>query len=72
MTITVVSESVTVTDVDLISITDAVEDSDLGGYTREIRVYGEAASGVRPLIFTLRVNGDTSTQIAMTAPIQTF
>lgn len=70
-TIETIQQIVKVTGVELLTITDAVEDGD--AFTREVRAYGEAGEGgTRPLLFTLRVSGSSAEKISLTAPAQTF
>lgn len=76
MTISTTQQSVTVTKIGSVVITDTVEDEDDEGntiYVREVRVYNEAAgSATMTLQFTLRLTGDTANAIELQAPMQTF
>lgn len=73
MTISTIQQSVEVSDVDLVVITEATEDTENSVWVREIRAYDVAASnGAQTLLFTLRLTATTEDGIALTAPAQTF
>lgn len=73
MSITITAQSVEVTDIGSVQITDIVESEDEDQntiYVREIRVY---TSDVSPkLVFTLKLVGATENIVELQAPAQTF
>ena len=68
MAIETVSQSVTVSEVGDVVVTDIQQDG--GVYVREVRVFGipKTEGGNVPLVFVLRVEGETRNTIEFTAP----
>jgi hypothetical protein len=68
MSITTLSQTIEVTDVQDVVVTDAETDTETGDFVREIRILG--ADQVP--IFTLRIAADDREKINVTAPEQQF
>ena len=72
MTISTLQQITEVTEVDSVTISEIVQDSE-GLFVREIRTYGpDDGGGTRPLLFTLRLSGATADKVTLNAPAQTF
>jgi hypothetical protein len=74
MPINTIQQSTEVSEVDLLSVSATVHDDVNSVYVREFKAFGPAdqTSGVRPLLFTLRLTAATAEALALQAPIQTF
>lgn len=68
MTVTTLNQTVLITDVEDVVVTDAEVDQETGDHVREIRILGPANVPV----FTLRVASDDRAKINVTAPEQEF
>ena len=67
--ITTTHQTVRVTGVTSVTVTEPEFDADLNAYVRELRVSVDEAAAP---VFVLRIEGDTQQAIALTAPEQRF
>lgn len=74
MAITTIQQACEVSGVGIITVSDVVHDDDNDVWVREFKSFGPAdvASGVRPLLFTLRLTAPTAEALSLTAPVQTY
>jgi hypothetical protein len=72
MAITTLQQATEVTGVGTTTLSEVVRDEPNDVYVRELKVLGDPVSGVRPLMFTLRLTAPTAEALAFVAPIQTF
>ena len=71
MSIETIKQTIEITGVLAITITDVVEDVNEGVYVREIRVHGVGGAQA-PAFFSLRLVGAQAADVAIIAPEQTF
>jgi len=64
-------QTIKVTNVGKITVTDRVEDEDNSVWVREIRIDGTVADG-SPRVFVLRLEGEDEDSIRIDAPLQGF
>lgn len=74
MAITTIQQATEVTDVGLTTLSEIIRDEPNNVYVRELKTFGAAdtVSGIRPLLFTLRMTSGTEAPLQLTAPAQTF
>ncbi|WP_065755193.1 hypothetical protein [Bradyrhizobium paxllaeri] len=73
MAITTIQQATEVSEVNMVTISETVQDEENNVYVREVRAFGAADdSGTRPLLFTLRLTAPTAAALSLTAPVQTF
>lgn len=74
MAITTIQQACQVSDVGIITVSDTTHDDDNDVWVREFKAFGpaETVSGVRPLLFTLRLTAATAEALSLSAPVQTF
>lgn len=74
MAITTIQQATEVSGVNMITISETIEDEENNVFVREIKAFGPADqfSGTRPLLFTLKLTAPTSAALSLTAPVQTF
>lgn len=68
MTVTTLNQTVLITGVEDVVVTDAEVETETGDFVREIRIIG---AGNLP-VFTLRIAADNRDKINVTAPEQAF
>lgn len=72
MAISTLQQSMEVTGVGTTTLSEVVRDELNDVYVRELKVFGDVVSGVRPLMFTLKLTAPTAESLQFVAPIQTF
>ena len=70
MAIVTTQQTVEITDVTDVQVTEIVEDG--AGFVRAIRIYGSPSGDNAPLILDLRIKADTSAALNVTTPVFEF
>lgn len=72
MTISTIQQAVEVSDVGITTLSETVHDNVNSVWVRELKVFGDEVSGVRPVLYTLRMTAATEEALTFKAPVQTF
>ena len=74
MTIVTTNQSLNISNVRSVVVTEIVQDTETQQFIREIRIFGEVEgeSGIAPLICSIRVSSATRSRIHISVPASEF